>query len=84
MAVQMGKILLLPDEEISTLLTGVPRLAPVLLHVLLEEVRVLQDLPTLEADHLTGHRVLGVVSPETRLLDKLPGTELAVVVLLCS
>ena len=82
MTVEMGQILLLSDEEISALLTGVSRLTPVLLDVFLELVRVIQDLPALETDHLAGHRMLGVVSPETRLLDKLPGAEFAVVVFL--
>ena len=76
--------MLFPDEEISTFLTGVSRLRLVLLDMFLKQVRILQDLPALETNHLSADCVLGVVGPQTRLLHKLSRAELAVIIFLSS
>jgi len=84
MTYQVNKILLLSYEKLPTPLAGVLGVVLVLIGVLLHLLLILKDLTTLKAHNLTAHSVFGKVSPQAWLLNKLSGTELAMIIFLSS
>ena len=82
MSLQVGQVLLVPQEELATPGAGVLGCFPVLVCVLLEGSIVLQDIATLKTDDLVTRGVLRQVSPQTRLLHKLAAAEVTGVVFL--
>lgn len=83
MSLQVGQVLLVPQEELATPGAGVLGCFPVFVCVLLEGSVVLQDVTTLKTDDLVTRGVLRQVSPQTRLLYKLTTAEVTGVVFLC-